>query len=95
MKDKWSIAKARRRFSELIESSAKEPQPIYKRDRLVATLIDAKTFEEFLRWKEETASRSIADALDELGTLCAEEGYEIEWPDRTDRQSNFPPGSDS
>lgn len=95
MKDKWSIAEARRRFSELIESSAREPQAIYKRDRLVATLIDAKTFEEFLRWKEETASRSVADALDELRTLCAEEDYQIEWPGRTDRRSDFPPGSES
>ncbi len=91
---KWSIAKARQRFSELLESAVREPQPIYKRDRLVAAVVDAETFAEFLRWKEERATRSTAEALGELRALCEKERYEFEWPDREDRLNPFTTGSE-
>jgi hypothetical protein len=95
MKGKWSIARARQCFAELIESTAKEPQPIYKRDKLVAAMVDAETFLEFLKWKEEQAGRTIYTAMQELRTLCEEEGYEFAWPRREDRPNPFAaePGS--
>ena len=88
-KPKWSVAKARRQFTELIRSTAREPQPIYNRQRLVGVVVDAVTFEEFLRWKEEQAGRSIATALDELRNICQAEGYRLELPDRVDRDNPF------
>jgi len=95
MKGKWSIAQARQRFAELIESTAKEPQPIYKRDKMVAAMVDAETFLEFLKWKEEQAGRTIDDAMQELRALCEEEGYEFAWPKREDRPNPFAPESGS
>ncbi len=87
MKRKWTISNARYHFSEMIESSVKEPQPIYKRERLVAAVIDAKTFSEFLRWKEQQTGRTIAQAAAELRAICQEEGYEFELPERKDRSN--------
>jgi hypothetical protein len=95
MKKKWSVAQARRRFAELIESTAREPQPIYKRDRMVAAMVDAESFLEFLKWKEAQAGRTIGDAMGELRALCEEEGYEFAWPKRQDRKNPFTPESGS
>ena len=95
MKGKWSIAQARQRFAELIESTAKEPQPIYKRDKMVAAMVDAETFLEFLKWKEEQSGRTIDDAMQELRALCDEEGYKFSWPQREDRPNPFAPESES
>ena len=36
MNKKWSIARARQRFADLIEATAREPQPIYRRNRMVS-----------------------------------------------------------
>ena len=94
MKGKWTIAEARKRFSEVIESAAAEPQPIYKRERLVAALVDPETFAEFLRWKEEKAGRSIASAFVELRELCKAEDYEFYFEERQDRQNVFDPGDE-
>jgi prevent-host-death family protein len=95
MKGKWSIAEARQRFAELIESTAREPQPIYKRGTMVAAMVDAETFLEFLKWKEEQAGRTIDTAMEELRALCEEEGYEFAWPKRGDRPNPFSPESRS
>ncbi len=95
MKRKWSTALARQRFAELIESTAKEPQPIYRRDKMVAAMVDAETFMEFLRWKEERAGRTIDDAMRELRALCEEDGYEFGWSTREDRPNPFAPESGS
>ena len=47
----------------LIRSAAQEPQSIYNRQRLVGVVVDAATFEAFVRWREEQAGRSIAAAI--------------------------------
>ena len=95
MKKKWSIAQARQRFAELIESTAREPQPIYRRDKMVAAMVDAETFLEFLRWKEEQAGRTIDAAMRELRSLCEEVGCELTFPPREDRPNPFAPESGS
>ncbi len=95
MKKKWSAAQARQHFAELIESTAREPQPIYKRDRMVAAMVDAETFLEFLKWKEAQAGRTIGDAMQELRALCRKEGYEFVWEKRQDRKNPFAPESGS
>ncbi len=89
MADRWSIAEARKHFAELIESAVKEPQAVYRRDRLVALVVDPEMLKEFVAWKEERAGRSIADAFDELRQLCREEGYRLRVPVRKNRPNPF------
>jgi prevent-host-death family protein len=89
MKGQWSIAEARKHFAKLLSSTVKEPQPIYKRGTMVAAVIDAKTYQEFLNWKEERTSRSVAQALDELRIICREENYQLALPKRKDRPNIF------
>jgi len=86
---KWSIAKARERFSELLRKTEVEPQPIYNRDKLVAAVISAESFEEYSAWSERTKRRSIADTFDELRKILAEEDYELQIPPREDRRNEI------
>jgi hypothetical protein len=84
----WKIGQAKQRFSEVVREAAEEPQRIYRRDRLVAGVIDGETLEEFLDWKRSRDRRSIADAFDELRR---ERGGEepFEPPARRDRKNPF------
>ncbi len=91
MAEKWSIAEARRRFSEVVDSTVKEPQAIYRRERLVAALIDAETFAEFMQWREARAESSIADSFADLRALCRKERYRFAWLKRKDRVNPFAP----
>lgn len=84
---KWTIAKARQRFAELLREAGQSPQTIFNRNRPVAAVIDAGLFEEFAAWYAERKGRSVADAFDELRALCAEEGYALEPPPRHDREN--------
>jgi prevent-host-death family protein len=86
---KWTVAKARERFSELLRKTEAEPQPIYNRDRLVAAVISAESFEEYSAWSERTRQCSIADAFDELRKILGEEEYELEIPPREDRRNEM------
>ena len=86
---KWSIAKARERFSELLRKTEKEPQPIYNRDKLVGAVISAECFQEYSAWNERRKGRSIADAFDELRRILAEEEYELQIPQREDRRNEI------
>jgi antitoxin (DNA-binding transcriptional repressor) of toxin-antitoxin stability system len=85
----WRIAQAKQRFSELIHAAAKEPQLIYNRERLVAAIIEAEMFQEFLAWRDHTEKTSLADAFRELHQLMAEEDYTLEVPARKDRPNPF------
>jgi prevent-host-death family protein len=84
---KWSIAKARQRLSELIKSSEQEPQPIFRRGRLVAAVVDARTFEEFDHWRKK--QKRLGDAFKELRHIEQKEGYELVLPSRVDRENPF------
>lgn len=86
---RWSISQARSRFTELIRSAAREPQPIYNRLHLVGVLVDGETFEAFTRWREQQARGTIAAALDDLRQICVEEDYHLVLPDRVDRDNPF------
>jgi hypothetical protein len=88
-REKWTVARARERFSELLRRTEAEPQPIYNRDRLVAAVISAESFAEYSAWSEGTRRRSIADAFDELRGILGEEEYELEIPPRVDRRNEL------
>lgn len=84
---KWSIAKARQRLSEVIKSSEQAPQPIFKRGKLVAVVVDARTFEEFSQWRKK--KKCLGDAFMELRNIEKAEGYELAAPTRLDRENSF------
>lgn len=87
----WNVAQAKQRLSEVLRAAAAEPQRIYNRRKLVATVVDGETFEEFWRWKQQDERRtSIGDEFAELRAICAEEGgWELPVPERRDRPNPF------
>lgn len=85
----WKIEQAQHKFPELISATRIEPQLIYNQDQLVAAVIEAKTFQEFLAWQQQHRQHSLADAFAQLRQLCAEENYTMEIPIRADRLNPF------
>ena len=85
----WKIEQARQKFSELISAAVVEPQLIYNQEQLVAAVVEAETFQEFLAWQQQHRQSSLADAFAQLRQLCAAENYTIEVPPRTDRPNTF------
>jgi len=85
----WEIPEAQQRFAELIRSTNLEPQLIYDRQQLVAVVVDAETFQEFLLWHQQCQTPSLADAFAELRRLCAEDDYSLEVPTRQNRPLSF------
>jgi Antitoxin Phd_YefM, type II toxin-antitoxin system len=85
----WRIAEAKQRFSELINSAIKEPQRIYNRNQLIAVVVEAHMFEEFLAWHKQRDKMSLADAFSELRQIAVEEDYTLEVPARKDRSNPF------
>ena len=85
----WEIPEAQQRFAELIRSINQEPQLIYDREQLVAAVVDAETFQEFLLWHQQCQKPSLADEFAELRRLCAEEDYSLEVPPRQNRPLSF------
>ena len=86
----WKIADAKQNFSELVKAAEGEPQWIYNRDKLVAAVVPAETLKEFLGWRRHHASRTLAEAFDELRRICEEEEYTLEIPPRQERPNPFP-----
>lgn len=84
----WKIGQAKQRFSEVVREASEEPQRIFKRDRLVAAVVDAEELEEFLEWKRGREGRSLADAFEELRRLRGDEAP-FETPSRSDRPNRF------
>ncbi len=86
----WNVAQAKQKLSQVLRAAAEEPQRIYNRRRLVAAVVDGKTFEEFRRWTERNEQRSIGEEFAELRRICAEEGgWELPSVEREDRPNAF------
>ncbi|MBW4561976.1 MAG: type II toxin-antitoxin system prevent-host-death family antitoxin [Mojavia pulchra JT2-VF2] len=85
----WGIAEAKQKFSELIKAVTKEPQLIYNRNQLVAVVVEAEMFEEFLAWRQQREKMSLADAFNKLRQIAIEEDYTLEVPSRQDRPNSF------
>jgi hypothetical protein len=83
-KPRWTIASARQRLPALISSAAREPQAVYRRDQLVATVVGPDAAEELKAARERPR---VAEALAELRELCREEAYELPVAPRADRRS--------
>jgi PHD/YefM family antitoxin component YafN of YafNO toxin-antitoxin module len=85
--NRWMTGEAKQRFSEVVRECAREPQRIFRRDRLVAAVISAETFEQFERWREAGEGRTLGAAFDEVRELAARYDYELEIEDRRDRET--------
>lgn len=85
---KWNIAKARQNFTQLLQEAQQEPQSIYKRDQLVAAVLDAETYEAFQIWQK-SQNASITKELQTISTICQAEDYIFEAPKRIDRPNPF------
>lgn len=79
---RWTIASARRDISTLVSSAAREPQPLYRRNKLVAAVVGPDAAGSLVKPGRRSA---IADALTELRDICAEEGYALPVPSRKNR----------
>jgi len=89
MSVKWTIARARQKFSELLRDARSEPQPIYNRDELVAAVIDARSYAEFLSWFRDRKAESFADAFDALRAIAVGDEELFTAPARADRPNEF------
>ncbi len=85
---KWNIAKARQNFTQLLQEAEQEPQSIYKRDKLVAAVLDAETYEAFQVWQK-SQKTSIAKDLQAISAICQQEDYVFETSKRVDRANPF------
>jgi hypothetical protein len=85
----WKIEEAQQKFSELMSAAVSEPQLIYNDDKLVAAVVEAELFQDFLAWQQQQRKPSLADAFAQLRQLCAEENYTLEIPPREDRFNPF------
>ena len=83
----WLTGEAKQQFSEVLRKSEHEPQQIFRRNRLVAAVISAETFEEFERWRELRRRRTLGEAFDEVRELCTRYDYELNTGERIDREA--------
>ncbi len=86
----WSITQAQHYFSNVIEQAAEEPQMIGNRDRLIAAVIDAETFERFQRWRQRhDPIKTLGEAFAELRQLTGDDENPLPDPQRHDRPHAF------
>jgi hypothetical protein len=83
----WNVEEAQQQFPKVINAAGQEPQLIYEQNHLVAAVIRADLFREFLAWQQQKPS--LAEALTNLHQLCIEEDYTFEIPLRQDRPNPF------
>lgn len=81
----WRVGEAKQRLSELLRASAREPQMVYSRDRLVAAVISPELFEEFQGWREERRRRTLGESFEVVREICREEEYALDVGERRDR----------
>jgi hypothetical protein len=82
---RWTVASARQGLPKLLALAAREPQAVYRRDKLVAAVVSPAIKQQIESAGIGGRGRSLAAALDELRGLCAEEGYVLEAPQRVNR----------
>lgn len=83
-KVKWTIATARQNFPTLVGLAAREPQDIYRRDKLVARVVSPDALAGATGVKP-----SAAELLAEIQRVCVEEDYDFQVAPRVDRPNPF------
>lgn len=84
----WTVASARQNFSSLIDACRAGIQPIYRRNQLVAGVVDAETYQ---RLQTQIQQRpSLADSFRELRQILAESSDDfLPTITRTNRSNSF------
>ncbi len=85
----WHVAEAKQKFSEVLRATATEPQLIFNRNRLVAAMIDAQTYEAFQAWCQQQQRATLAETFATLRQLCTEENYTLKAQKRRNRTNAF------
>jgi hypothetical protein len=80
---RWTVASARQHLPTLIRSAAREPQEVYRRSTLVATVVEPGA--------ASTSRPTLAGKLAELQRICSKTGYELPVAARRDRPNPFAP----
>ena len=82
---RWTISTARQHLPALVASAAKEPQAIYRRNRMVAAVLSPEALDEL------NAARklSVGSAFTRLREICREEDYQLVPAPRRDRPNPF------
>ena len=81
----WTISSARQHLPALVASAAKEPQAIYRRNRLVAAVLSPEALEEL----HAARKSSVGSAFARLREICREEDYQFVPAPRHDRPNPF------
>ena len=89
--DMWRIAEAKQQFSEVVRRSGHAPQKIYRRDRLVAAVVSPDALATIEAVRRQQSPRTLADAFSDIRLACLEERYELELPERRDREALLNP----
>ena len=86
---RWTVASARQHLTKLLSDAAREPQAVYRRDKLVATVVNPEIGREVLEARAAGKSTMAAE-LEKLRQVFEEENYELEVPARTNRPVAVP-----
>jgi prevent-host-death family protein len=86
---RWKIGQAKQRFSEVVRRASAEPQLICNRDRIVAAVVDARSFERLRTLRDEEGRRSLAQAFAEFRAVAKRERYRLALPPRRNRRNAF------
>ena len=84
-KGPWTISTARQQLPALVASAAKEPQAIYRRNRLVAAVLSPEALEELNTARKAT----VGSAFARLREICREEDFTFVPAPRHDRPNPF------
>jgi len=83
----WTLNEAQQHFPDMITAVEQTPQLIYQHNHLVAAVIRADLFQEFLAWQAQ--QRQLAQVFTELRQLCVDEDYSFESLPRQNRPNPF------
>jgi PHD/YefM family antitoxin component YafN of YafNO toxin-antitoxin module len=85
----WKIAEAKKHLSRLVSAAQREPQLLFRRNELVAVVVAPEEFSRFQEWQAREGL-SVGELLSEIREVAAEDGYELQVPERRDREADFP-----
>lgn len=83
----WSVADARSHLSTVIAAAGGEPQVIESRGQAVAVVVGVEAYGAFERWRREHPTRTMAEAIEEVRLICAEDAYTLD-PEPRDTRAN-------
>jgi antitoxin (DNA-binding transcriptional repressor) of toxin-antitoxin stability system len=84
-KNAWNVGEAKQQFSEVLRRSARQPQLIYRRNRLIAAVV---TMDE-TKAAALNEPVTLADRFDEIREVFRQEKAQLRLPRRRARKNDF------